>query len=106
MFIASLVFVNDMETIDLAIVTILTGIMFSVIVSFGFIKVEVFTSGFNVTSGNFESHVFEISGYNEPYPVLFLFISFFFIALFFKAGFGLWKKSLEGAETPSLPKRR
>lgn len=106
MFIISLMLVNDYENLDMAIVTILLGIMFTVVVSFGFIKVEYFYSGFNVTSGNVESHVFEVSGYNEPYPILFLFLCFFFIALFFKVGFNLWKKSLEGAEIPSLPKRR
>jgi hypothetical protein len=98
--------VNDPETIDLSLITIMLGIIFSAIVAYGFITVDYFYSGFNVTSGNMEAHIYQASGYNEPYPVVFLFVSFFFVALFFKAAFNLWKKSLEGAEIPGLQKRR
>ncbi len=94
------------EYLDLAIIAVMVGIFFAVITSYGFINVEYYTSGFNVTSGNIENHVFQITGYNEPYPIVFLMIVFFFVALFFKIAFKIWKKSLEGAEIDSYKKRR
>ena len=106
MFIISLSLVNESETIDLSILTIMLGVAFSAVVSYGFLKVEYFYSGFNVTSGNMEGHLYEAAGYNEPYPIIFLLVSFFFIALFVRAAFKTWKNSLEGAEIASLPKRR
>ena len=83
----------------IASIIIIIGLLLSVLVSFGFFKVEHSFSGFNATSGNMEFHIYNDTSYQGAYPIVGLFLGLVFTALLIRVIFNYLKDSTEGIET-------
>jgi cellulose synthase/poly-beta-1,6-N-acetylglucosamine synthase-like glycosyltransferase len=103
MLILSILFVEENPVMSIPLIFI--GMIFSVLSAYGFFDVDFFYTGFNSTVGNTTGYIYSESSYYDPYAFVFLLIFFIFALLFIRAGFNLWKESLETKGTIDYKKR-
>lgn len=93
------------ESPSLSIPLIMVGIIFTVLCAYGVWNVEYIYVGTNVTTGLMESQIYSTDSYGNPYSYIFMTLCFIFVMFFFRAGFNLWKESLQTKGQMDLKKR-
>ena len=88
------VFVME-DTPMLAIPLIMCGMIFSILCTYGFWRIDYFYAGYNASHGNASGTMYSTFDYGDPYGYVFVFIFFIFIILFLRAGMNMWKDALE-----------
>lgn len=84
---------------------ILIGMVFCIIVTYGFWDVEYFYVGYNASVGNSSSYVYSTSVYGDPYSYIFILLFFIFCIVFVKCGFNIWREALKTQGELNLNKR-
>jgi len=79
----------------LSIPFIMLGMIFTILCTYGLWDVEVLYVNFNATTGITNTSMYSTSVYGDPYSYIFMLFFFIFVALFFRAGFNMWKEALE-----------
>jgi len=92
-FIISIILIEEKPFISIPF--ILLGMIFSILCSYGFWKVDFLYVNYNATLGNSSTEIYSTTAYGEPYSYIFVFIFFIFFALFFLAGFNMWRDALK-----------
>ena len=93
LFFVSIFTMEDTPVISLPFITL--GMIFSVLCTYGFWKVEYFYVGYNATLGNTTTEIYSTMNYGNPYSYIFMLMFFIFFILFFRAGFNMWKEALQ-----------
>ena len=92
MFFISVFLVEDNPKMSLPFITM--GMIFTVVCTYGFYKVDQMYVAYNATIGN-SSHYLASYDYHEPYSYIFFFFFAVFSVLLFRAGWNLWHEALE-----------
>lgn len=92
-FIISVFIMEDEPAIAIPFITV--GMVFSILCSYGMWSVESFYVGYNASSGNTESALYNTMSYGDPYSYIFVLMFFIFFVLFIKTGFNWWREALK-----------
>lgn len=79
----------------LAIPLIMVGIIFAVLVTYGFWDIDYFYVAYNSTQGNSTPYIYSTYEYYEPFGYVFFALVFVYCMLFVRAGFNFLKQSKE-----------
>jgi len=82
----------------LALVIIVVGMVFSILVTYSIWNVEFFYTDYNSTWGNVSAQIYTTTEYGNPYSYVFFLIFWIYFALFIKTGFNIWRDVLEEQE--------
>jgi len=92
MLILSIYTVDENPTLSVPLIMI--GIIFCAFSAYGLIEVEWVVVGMNTTTGFTEASTYSTTEYMD-YAYVFVMLAFIFAMFFIRAGFNLWKESLE-----------
>jgi hypothetical protein len=79
----------------LSIPFVMIGMIFSILCTYGFYDVEIYSNVFNSTSGLSSVEVTHFMEWGDPYAYVFMLLFFVFFILFIRAGFNMWQLALE-----------
>jgi len=79
----------------LSIPFIMLGMIFTILVTYGLWEVEMLYVSYNASSGLTNTSIYNTMSYGDPYSFIFALFFFFYLILFFRAGFNMWREALE-----------